>query len=130
MDIYRRVGNLSTSNENKKALLWDLQYCTKGIINCVIDPVDRDTMRRAYQSVYGMECLKLISNPNNYKSVGELIKALPEKDLLEAGIEACFVIIGETRTYFDRYFGFETKLEVMRRVVGNPDDVGISTGSN
>lgn len=115
MDVYRRIGTLSAGNERRKSLLWDLEYCTEYLINGIIDPIDRDAMAKAFRDITQIEYLKRCVDPTKYRGIDELKHSLTDDELVESGIRACFIVIGETRTYYDRYFGFEQKLEVMRR---------------
>lgn len=115
MEVYRRIGSLAMGNDQRKSLLWDIEYCTKCIINSIIDPDDRDAMNSAYQDILAIEYLKKVRDPTQYKNIDEIKKSLSDEQIVDAGIEACFVILGETRTYNDKYFGFEKKLGVMQR---------------
>ncbi len=61
-------------------------------------------MKQAKDDVYFAEILK------RQELKG---KALTSDEEAQARIAASTVIVGECREYFDRYFGFETKLAVL-----------------
>ena len=118
MSVYTRIAMLSGGNEQKENLLWDLEYSTKILINSIISPDDRDKIRKAYEMILQIELLKRVDDPTKCKNMDDIKNSLPTKDSYTyARIDACMTIIGETRTYYDRYFGFETKMEVMRRAL-------------
>ena len=111
--IFNKIVGLSISNDKLSAMFWDLNYCTDLLINSIIDSKERDLLAQAKVSLYQYECLKMVDDPTKYKTLNEVKKALDEADLNRAGIESCMRMIGECRTYFDKYFGLEQKLAVM-----------------
>lgn len=86
-------------------LHWLLNYYTGMLMARIINPEQRDQMREAREDVYLIELQK-----TETQRKGELLSV---DDQRAARIEANTIIIGEMTTHFDRYFGFETKLEVM-----------------
>jgi hypothetical protein len=109
-----RLNSLSVSDESYKDLLWDLNYGIDCLISSIIHPDDRDKFYRAKEVIIQHEYLKLVKDPTKYQDVKAVKADLKEDEIIQAGITACKIIKGELMTYYDRYFGFEQRLEVMR----------------
>jgi hypothetical protein len=111
--LFNRIAGISFSNAaNQSAISWDLNYCTDMLINSILDPKDRAELRKAKVWVYQAECRKLSESPEKYKSFDSLAAALKEAQLTKANVNTCLAIVGEVRTYLDKYFGLEKKLAV------------------
>jgi hypothetical protein len=111
--LFNRIAGISFSNAaNQSAISWDLNYCTDMLINSILDPTDRAELRKAKLWVYQSECAKFTESPEKYKSFDTLTKALKDEQLTKANVNTCLAIVGEVRTYLDKYFGLEKKLAV------------------
>jgi hypothetical protein len=113
-NIFNKIANLSVSNGGYKTLLWDLDFSTNCLINSIIDPEARNTMERAKETILQIEYVKRLPDGTVYNTLADVMDKLKEDEIARAGIAACMTMVGYCRTYFDRYFGFETKLEVMQ----------------
>lgn len=110
--IFNRLNSIN-SNVTYKEILWDLDYCTNLLINSIIDSKERAKMRQAKQAIIAIELLKKVKNPTKFASIEELKDKLTPDEINLACIDACLQVVGEMRSYTDRYWGLETKLGVM-----------------
>jgi len=98
---------INTAAENKSLtdLQWIMNYYTDVLISAILNREVREAMSDAKESIYQVELIK-----KDTKKDG---KVLTEQETSQAKVMACTKIVGECRSYFDRYFGFETKLSAL-----------------
>jgi hypothetical protein len=111
-NIFYKINSAADSRQKPGDLVWILDFYTNVLINCVLDPEDRDNLQTAKEDIYQAEALKRIKPGIKVQTVNDL-NQLGQAERDEAKIAACTRIMGEVRNYLDRYFGFETKLAVM-----------------
>ena len=95
---------------NKSQLTWILDYYVDILINRMIDPTDREAMRKAKTALYHVKVTEQAKKERKSGQPGSMVSKDGDET---AHIETDKIIFGELITYFDRYYGFETQLAVM-----------------
>ena len=98
--------NAAADGKNLSDLQWTLNYYTDILISAILNREARESMKKAKDDIYAAEIIKR-------QSQKEKGKTLNDEEERQARVAACTAIVGECREYFDKYFGFETKLAVM-----------------
>lgn len=96
--------NAAADGKNLADLQWILNYYTDVLISAILNREAREAMQQAKNDVYAAEILK-----RSFGKTGEM----SDEEERQARVAACTIITGECREYFDKYFGFETKLAVL-----------------
>ena len=100
-NLFMKVNNAADS-QSLSNLQWTLNYYTDVLISAILDRETREAMADAKEAIFQSELMKM---------------KLKDKDTEEgekqAKVIACTKIIGEIRTYFDKYMGLEQKLAAL-----------------